>query len=83
MLYLHNPLTSELFALDKDYSDELIDEISEVGLEITNVVEFEKYCEEHEMEEVEMEGMKVVRREYERLPGSDEGALDIFYNNLN
>ena len=64
MLYLHNPLTSELFALDKDYSDELIDEISEVGLEVTNVVEFEKYCEEHEMEEVEMEGTMIIQTKY-------------------
>ena len=64
MIYFRNPLTSELFAPDKDYSDELIDEISEVGLEVTNVVEFEKYCEEHEMEEVEMEGTMIIQTKY-------------------
>ena len=68
MIYLKNNNTSELFALDKDYSDELIDEISEVGLEVTNVVEFEKYESENEMEEVEMDGLTVIQTKYEPPP---------------
>lgn len=86
MLRFRNNNTGECFAIESSDNSvfDMVDELTLHGAEVIDLVQFEKYENENEMEQVKVNGMLVIQPKYKvLLPSDEDKKWDEFWANLN